>query len=67
MGSDGFDIKKASETFVDLESKFVQVTLSENTLRGSDDKNYVFAPSSFLDPKNTEDWCSVRKNYSAKK
>ena len=30
-------------------------------------KNYVFAPSSFLDPKNPEDLCSVRKNYSVKK
>ena len=67
MGNDSFDIKKASETFVDLESKFVQVTLFENTLRGSDDNNYVFAPSSFLDPKNPEDLCSVRKNYSVKK
>ena len=67
MSSDNFDIGVASSQFIQDEAKFVDVTLYENKLvDGGDSNNYVFAPSSFLDPKNPADNCSVWKNYYVK-
>ena len=68
MDKDKFDVKKASAVFKDSEAKFVDTTLYENTLVWWWDwKNYVFAPSSFLDPDNPDDICSVWKNYRVKR
>ena len=68
MDKDKFDVEIASEKFKNEEGKFMDVTLYENTLVWwGNGKNYVFAPSSFLDPGNPEDICSVWKNYSVKK
>jgi hypothetical protein len=67
MDRDNFNISVASSKFVNDESKYVNLTLYENTLVwwwGS--KNYTFVPISFLDPGNSEDKCIVRKNYKVK-
>ena len=68
MSSDKFDVGVASSQFIQDEAKFQDVTLYENTLVGAtwDSKNYVFVASSFLDPNNPQDKCSVRKNYRNK-
>ena len=65
-----FNVKKASEQYVDEWAKFVDVTLYENELLWWWDNgwnNYVFAPSSFLNPNDPNDNGSVRKNYYLKK
>ena len=68
MDKDKFDVQKASKKFIDESAKFVDVTLYENTLAWEWDwNNYVFAPSSYLDPNCDEDKWSVRKNYRVKK
>ena len=62
-----FDLSEASEKFIDEWAKFVDVTLYENDLFGWWDwNNYVFAPSSYLDPECAEDIGSVWKNYRIK-
>ena len=68
MSNDKFDVWVASSQFIQEETKFQNVTLYENVLIGAswDSKNYIFAASSFLDPNNPEDKCSVWKNYSVK-
>ena len=63
-----FDLSEASEKFIDESAKYVDVTLYENKLLWWWDwDNYVFAPSSYLDPTCAEDKWSVRKNYRIKK
>ena len=67
MDKDKFDVQKASKKFIDESAKYVDVTLYENTLSWEWDwNNYVFAPSSFLDPGCAADVGSVRKNYKTK-
>ena len=67
MDTSNFDLETASKKFVENESKFVDVTLYENTLIGWwEANNYVFAPISFLDPNNPTDNCSAWKNYKVK-
>ena len=66
MDKDKFDVQKASDKFIDESAKFVDVTLYENTLEWENWNNYVFAPSSYLDPECGEDIGSVRKNYYKK-
>ncbi len=67
MDKDKFDISAASTKFVNDESKYVDVTLYENTLVWWwESKNYTFVPISFLDPDNQNDKCVVRKNYRVK-
>ena len=62
-----FDLSEASEKFIDESAKYVDVTLYENDLVWWWDwNNYVFAPSSYLDPDCNEDIWSVRKNYRVK-
>lgn len=64
MSEDKFDVSEASKTFVNNESKYVDVTLYENTLVWWwESKNYTFVPISFL---SLNDKCSVWKNYRAK-
>ncbi len=67
-----FDLSEASDKFIDEDAKFVDVTLYENSLVwwSSDPNspdNYVFAPSSYLDPDCAEDIGSVWKNYRISK
>ena len=67
MDKDKFDVKIMSKKFTNEWAKFMDMTLYENTLLWSDSKNYIFAPSSFLDPSDPNDICSVWKNYSVKR
>ena len=63
-----FDLSEASEKFIDEDAKYVNVTLYENDLIWWWDwDNYVFAPSSYLDPNCAEDKWSVWKNYRISK
>ena len=67
MDKDNFDLSAASSKFVNDESKYVNVTLYENTLIWWwNSKNYTFVPISFLDENNLDDKCFVRKNYKVK-
>ena len=67
MDKDKFDVDIMSRRFRNEWAKFMDMTLYENTLLWSSSKNYIFAPSSFLDPGNPADICSVWKNYSVKR
>ena len=67
-----FDLSEASDKFIDEDAKFVDVTLYENSLvwwssDSNSPDNYVFAPSSYLDPTCAEDKGSVWKNYRISK
>ena len=67
MDKDKFDVQKASQKFINESAKYVDVTLYENTLLWEWNwNNYVFAPSSYLNPTCAEDKWSVRKNYLSK-
>jgi len=70
---EGFDVKQASQQYVDEWAKFVDITLYENKLDYESNvnwwlwmNNYLFAPSSFLDPDDPNDIGSVWKTYSVK-
>ena len=63
------DVDEASQQYIDEWAKYVDVTLYENELMWWWDwDNYIFAPSSFLDPDACEggDDGSVWKNYYVK-
>ncbi len=66
MSKDSFDVSVASSKFIDEESKYVDVTLYENTLVWWSWKNYTFVPISYLDSNNPKDKCIVWKNYKVK-
>ena len=67
MDKDKFDVEEMSESFIEWSAKYVDETLYENTLVWWWNlKNYVFSPSSYLDPGNPDDIGSVRKNYYVK-
>ena len=68
MSEKKFDVVQASKMFIKDDAKYVEVTLYENTLLWNEGrKNYVFVPSSYLDPANPEDKCGIRKNYYVKR
>ena len=62
-----FDVSEGSQKFIDEAAKFVDVTLYENTLVGWWSwKNYVFAPISYLDISNPDDYAMASKSYRLK-
>ena len=65
MDKDKFNVTDATKRYIDEDAKVVEETLYENTLLGSDSKNYLFSPSSYLVP--LKDTCSVWKNYKVKR
>ena len=64
MSADKFDVWAASQKIISETAKYVNVTLYDTTLLWTEEKNYIFVPSSFLDLKNPEDRGSVWKSYS---